>query len=224
MTPAGTRRDEVLAVVRASPHPLGVTEIAARLQVHPNTVRFHLDGLVDAGRVERVTLPPTGPGRPKLVFRARPGMDPAGRRNYRLLAAALAGGVAAGPDPAGAASAAGRAWGSRLLADTAQASSDREGVHRLVALLDDLGFDPEWPAAGRHAARIGLRHCPFLEVARTDAQVVCPLHLGLMQGALAALAAPVDVERLEPFAAPDLCLAHLSAAPATEDADPGEDR
>jgi hypothetical protein len=35
------------------------------------------------------------------------------------------------------------------------------------------------------------------------------VHLGLMQGALAALRAPITVGRLEPFAEPDLCLTHL---------------
>ena len=44
----------------------------------------------------------------------------------------------------------------------------------------------------------------------TQARVICPVHLGLMRGAMTALGAPVTVERLDPFAEPDLCLAHLS--------------
>lgn len=48
--------------------------------------------------------------------------------------------------------------------------------------------------------------------ARAHAQVVCPIHLGLMQGAMAAWDAPVTVNRLEPFAEPDLCVAHLAPA------------
>ena len=59
-------------------------------------------------------------------------------------------------------------------------------------------------------ARIGLRHCPFLEVARAHPEVVCPLHLGLMQGAMQAWAAPVSVATLTPFAQPDLCVAELT--------------
>ncbi|AEA26780.1 putative transcriptional regulator [Pseudonocardia dioxanivorans CB1190] len=208
------RRDVVLAALRDAAEPLGVAEIAARLRVHPNTVRFHLDALVDAGRAERVPVAPTGPGRPPLLFRARPGMDPTGPRNYRLLAAALVENLAAGPDPAAAAAAAGRAWGARL-ADGPPAASGPDGVRSLVTLLDELGFAPQWPAPGRPDDQLALRHCPFLELATTDAQVVCPLHLGLMQGALTALAAPVSVERLEPFAGPDLCLAHLSRSPST---------
>ncbi|GEL23976.1 transcriptional regulator [Pseudonocardia sulfidoxydans NBRC 16205] len=211
-----TRRDEILAALRAADEPLGIAELAETLALHPNTVRFHLDALLDAGRVERVTAPPAGPGRPALLFRAHRGMDPAGPRSYRLLAAALADGLAAGPGPGAAAQAAGRAWGGRLVGATEPRSRD-DAIRSMVALLDDIGFAPAWPAPGGHDQRIGLRHCPFLELAETRADVVCPLHLGLMQGAMSALGAPVTVDRLDPFAADDLCLAHLSPTDPRED-------
>jgi len=35
---------------------------------------------------------------------------------------------------------------------------------------------------------VRLRHCPFLELAEGYDQLVCRVHLGLMQGALAELA------------------------------------
>ncbi|ODU02925.1 MAG: transcriptional regulator [Pseudonocardia sp. SCN 72-86] len=210
------RRDEVLAALRAAAEPLGVAELAEALVLHPNTVRFHLDALLDAGRVERVAAPPSGPGRPALLFRVHRGMDPAGPRNYRLLAAGLADGLAAGPDPATAARAAGHAWGGRMV-DTTTTRSRAGAIDALVALLDDIRFAPVWPAPGGHDERIGLRHCPFLELIETRSDVVCPLHLGLMQGAMSALDAPVTIERLEPFAADDLCLAHLSPTAPRED-------
>lgn len=89
-------------------------------------------------------------------------------------------------------------------------------LDRLVGLLDDLGFDPvpEGGGQGGMPERIRLRHCPFLELAEEYGQLVCPLHLGLMQGASAELDAPLTASGLEPFATPDSCLAHL-AAPAT---------
>jgi hypothetical protein len=49
---------------------------------------------------------------------------------------------------------------------------------------------------------------------------VCSLHLGLMQGALARMRAPVTADRLQPFAEPSLCIAYLAARPDT--AGPGE--
>lgn len=82
-----------------------------------------------------------------------------------------------------------------------------------MALLDELGFEPE-PPAGPRTREIRLRHCPFLDLVDEYREVVCAIHLGLMQGAFDALGGRVGVERLEPFAEPDLCLAHLTATGA----------
>jgi predicted ArsR family transcriptional regulator len=71
-----------------------------------------------------------------------------------------------------------------------------------------IGFAPETRAG--HTRQIRLHHCPFREVAVDHRDVVCAIHLGLMQGLLAELDAPVDAERLEPFVEPTLCIAHLS--------------
>jgi predicted ArsR family transcriptional regulator len=80
-----------------------------------------------------------------------------------------------------------------------------------VDLLGDLGFSPEQrPTDG--GGQIGLRHCPFIDLVETQPRVFCPLHLGLMQGAATVLGASATVERLEPFAEPDLCLVHLGGA------------
>jgi len=208
--PKGRRR-EVLELLRASATPLGVAQIATSLDVHPNTVRFHLDVLVDTGLAERVEMRPVGPGRPALVFQARPGMDPAGPRSYRLLAAIMASSLAATPDPAARAVELGRRWGGGLVdqAGSEATPSPNTATDRLTGLLDDLGFSPERRSAGGHH-QIGLRHCPFLELADTQAEVICPLHLGLMQGAMEELGSSITVESLEPFAEPDLCLVHLS--------------
>ncbi|GAA0821789.1 helix-turn-helix domain-containing protein [Streptosporangium amethystogenes subsp. fukuiense] len=213
VAPATGRRGLILTMLRESTSPLGIGDIAARLDVHPNTVRFHLDALAETGQVERVHVAPTGPGRPPLVFRARPGMDLGGPRNYRLLAEILVGDLAADPDPAARATEAGRAWGG-FLVDRPAALSREEAVRELVRLLDDLGFAPEERPAG-DPRQIGLRHCPFVELVETQAAVICPLHLGLMRGAMAALGAQVTVDRLVPFAEPDLCLAHLTTAGGT---------
>lgn len=209
-SPAAGRRGDVVALLRHSPSPLGPAEIAQRLDVHPNTIRFHLDDLVRTGRVERVPVPPAGRGRPKLAFRLRRGMDPAGPRNYRLLALVLA--ESLGPDAAERVADAGRRWGRLLVdpPDAAPAPPPGDAVDRLVSLLDDLGFAPERPPI-HGQQRIGLRHCPFLEVVQGRGPFVCQVHLALMQGAMDTLGAPLTVDRLDPFVEPDLCVAQLSA-------------
>jgi predicted ArsR family transcriptional regulator len=214
--PERGRRGDVLDVLHAAGSPLGVAEVAARLGVHPNTVRFHLSALLDAGQVELVEMTPGKPGRPPSQFRARPVMDPGGPRNYLLLAEMLASQLVNQPGAASVALEAGRGWGRRLAPEGLSTRSQAEALGRLVDLLGDLGFAPEPPAA-RPGQRleIALRHCPFLDLAGTYSAVICPLHLGLMQGALEAGQSPVTVERLDPFAAPDRCLAQVAPARAT---------
>jgi predicted ArsR family transcriptional regulator len=208
------RRREVLDVLRAASTPLGVAEVAARIGVHPNTVRFHLDALLAEGRIERRTDEPAGPGRPRTVYAPRPGMNRDGARSYRLLARILLSHLASAGDGAQAAALeAGRAWGRYLVGPEPpfRRLTDRQAAARLTGLLADLGFDPapEGDDDGRAPRRIRLRHCPFLELAEEYGQLVCSVHLGLMQGALAELGAPLTAGRLERFATPDSCLAHL---------------
>lgn len=211
------RRAEVLDVLRQAAAPLGVAEVAEQLGVHVNTARFHLDALVETGEVVGSVEQPSGPGRPRTVYAPRPGMDRAGTRNYRLLARILLGQlVSAGSDAGQGAQDAGRAWG-RFLVDRPepfQNLTTEQAVMRLRTLLDDLGFAPQSEAEPGTPGQIRLRHCPFLELAEEHGPLVCRIHLGLMQGALTELRAPLAATRLEPFAEPDACLVHLQHADA----------
>ncbi len=208
------RRREVLRLLRASPNPMSIAAIAEVLAVHPNTVRFHLDILVADGQVEHVELDRKGPGRPPLMFQAVRQMDRGGTRHFRLLAEVLASAFADEPDAGAKAVAAGRAWGRKLdsgiEAPPADVASADDAISHLVHVLEDLGFAPERRTADGEQ-QVGLRHCPFLELAENRTNVVCPVHLGLMRGALETWKAPVTVDRLEAFVEPDLCIAHLKS-------------
>jgi predicted ArsR family transcriptional regulator len=206
MPPERHRRSETLDALRAAGAPLGVADVAERLGVHPNTARFHLDALVADGAAERTLERPSGPGRPRTVYAARPGMDRGGSRGYRLLAQILLSRLAAGPGGRAEAERAGREWG-RFLVDRPPPftrTSAGDATERLTALLADLDFAPE-PSGDA----VRLRHCPFLELAEEYGPLVCDVHLGIMRGALAELDAPVEAEGLEPFAEPGACLARL---------------
>ncbi|HVV20422.1 MAG TPA: helix-turn-helix domain-containing protein [Pseudonocardiaceae bacterium] len=208
----GESRGRVLDVLRAAGEPVGVQDVAERVGLHPNTARFHLDGLVDAGFAERRTEDRTQPGRPRTVYVVTANDVSTGQRSYRLLAEMLTSLVAdALPEPGQAAETAGAAWGRYLAerpAPSRRVGAD-EGVRRLSAVLADAGFapdtvdDPDRPV-------IPLRHCPFREVAEQHQDVVCSLHLGLIRGVLAEVRAPLRADRLEPFVEPSLCLAHLA--------------
>jgi predicted ArsR family transcriptional regulator len=211
--PLGDSRSAVLDVLRSF-GPLGVRDTAARTGLHPNTARFHLDGLVESGLVERAMEDSGRPGRPRALYRALPADQ--GVRSYRFLARMLTSLVAGTmPDPAASATEAGRAWG-RYLADRPAPFEQVDApaaVDRLTALLTDIGFgaQPE-PAADGPVVRLG--HCPFRELAVEHQDVICPMHRGLLEGALAEMNAPLSVERLDPFVEPTLCLARLRSSRA----------
>ena len=81
---------------------------------------------------------------------------------------------------------------------------------------DAQRFTPGPGPAAPH--EVWLRRCPFREVAEHRRNVVCQLHLGLMQGVLDQLHAPVTAARIHPFAEPSLCIAELATLPASSQA------
>jgi predicted ArsR family transcriptional regulator len=192
---------------------LDAREIAPLVGLHHNTVRSHLDVLERGGLVSRELERRDRPGRPRLLYRVveRHGGDgDAGR--YQLLSTILAGYLsAAGDGAAPAMDAAGRGWGHVAVGDVEGPVDEREARERLIALLDEVGFEPE----SRGDRTVLLHACPFRDVARAHPEVVCSVHLGLMRGALERLGAGIEATGLDPFVEPDLCIAHL--APAEDD-------
>ena len=208
---ADPSRAKILAELAAD-GPLDARELAARVGLHVNTVRVHLAALADAGLVASEALPPRGRGRPRFVYSATAAEPDDGRR-YRLLAEILTALVArSGWDATAQLEETGEAWGHYMVESPPPytAVPDDEAVSLLVALLAEVGFHPELDQA-RRGRRILMRPCPFLELARRHQEIVCPIHLGLMRGALAELGAATPATKLEPFVRPDLCVAHLAA-------------
>jgi predicted ArsR family transcriptional regulator len=189
--------------------PLDVHELSERLGLRPNGVRRHLALLTRAGLVAAAPGDslPGRPGRPRLRY------APTGDRvGYPLLADMLAGTLQRLEDVAST-EAEGRLWGRRLVElplPPVPLSVEAAQV-KLTEMLDRLGFAPETHEAGGEI-RINLRRCPFLDTAKAFPGIVCSLHLGLMQGALAELGAPLEAERLDPLVEPTLCITHLRRA------------
>ncbi|MEQ6897370.1 helix-turn-helix domain-containing protein [Microbacterium sp. KR10-403] len=202
-----SRREDVLRLLDEADEPLTVAALAARLGTHPNTVRLHLERLVAEGHVERTSDGRGIPGRPAQLYRRackEPGADP-GR--YRMLAEILVDELAESPQPQRAAIEAGRRWGRR----EAERDPAREPIEGLVNLLERVGFQPRACTAD---GRVDVCRCPFLELAREHPDVVCSVHLGLMQGALQAWGSDSSVDTLERREDPDVCTAHLAARTA----------
>ena len=63
----------MLDLLRSTGSPVGVKEVAGRTGLHPNTARFHLDALADAGLALRTPQARETPGRPSMSYRASDG-------------------------------------------------------------------------------------------------------------------------------------------------------
>jgi len=226
---AGVSRVAVLQALRVDAGLLDVQAIAEQVGLHTNTVRSHLDQLMDAGLVESKVQERHTPGRPRRAFRATSAGGAGPGDSYKVLAEILASGIRDGePAPGAVAVQAGRRWGQRIEGQggpSAEPVDALQALDRVVALLADVGFAPRLGQATGAASVTGeagkaagnevvieLHQCPFYEVAREHTDVVCAVHLGLIQGALDQMQAPPSTVRVEPFVRPDLCLAHIAPA------------
>ncbi|MCC6222807.1 MAG: helix-turn-helix domain-containing protein [Thermoleophilia bacterium] len=209
---AGSARVRILAALRAAEGALDARALARAVGLHVSTIRWHLGVLAAAGLVVAATEERTRPGRPRKVYRPA-GAGRAADAPAALLAELLADCLArAAPAAARLSEAAGRARGRALVGARGLPgpAPDRVALLELVGILDGLGFHPELRAT-RQPTRILMRPCPFGDVAAAYPTIVCPAHLGLMRGALDALGAAVTVERLDPYAEPDRCVASLGS-------------
>jgi predicted ArsR family transcriptional regulator len=190
------QRRLIVEALRGAPDGLDTNRLAESLDLHPNTVRWHLGRLAAAGLVRATPGRRNGRGRPSIVHRLTGEGVARGRDEYRLLATMLTD-VVAGDELAEArAYETGLHWGLRL--------SRAEPDASLARLLDREGFEAE-----QRGDRVEMRRCPFCELAESSPQVICTLHRGIVDGALAQAGSGQTVERLEPFVEPGLCIAHL---------------
>ena len=80
------RRSRIVEELRGERHGIDAQTPASRLNVHPNTVRWHLGILVDAGLVAARRARSHTPGRPRTLYVLSPDAAMPGRDESRLLA------------------------------------------------------------------------------------------------------------------------------------------
>jgi predicted ArsR family transcriptional regulator len=163
-----------------SPRPLSTSDIATALDLHANTVRPHLERMRDLDLLQLEVDARGAVGRPQHLYSVAPdapglGLEPP---SMPMLARMLLR-LAAGSDASGAdAVEAGRAQGE---ADADGFDAGSPGTEALMAQSDLLGFDPE-VVGGADGVTMVFTHCPFRELAETDAELVCGLHEGMVDG------------------------------------------
>lgn len=196
-------RERLLREVEA--HPEATTsQLVEATGLHENTVRGHLERLRADGHIRRERDRAPGRGRPAWRWRTVP---PAQLGAYAGLAATLASALGeVSAEPSVPARRAGQSWGRQLIAERqgGEDAGDTRGV--IIEIMREQGFAPD---DGGDTVR--LRACPLLAAASRNAQVVCAVHEGMIEGIARASASDLQ-STLVPFALDGACALHLRAS------------
>ena len=187
-------RDAALRILRllaAAPEPMTIADLQARLGGHPNRFRSPLDDLVADGFAWETAITSGGRGRPARSYTAtaagaQVALEDPGHPLLNALVEGVAEILSASHDPVSRARSVGNAWGRRL---------------PRLSLLDALTAQGFAPLVERD--RMVLRTCPMVEAARRDPEVICAIHLGVMESVSG------DPLTLVPFAEPGGCVVTL---------------
>ena len=202
-------RTRILAALHESGSGLDTNALARALGLHPNTVRWHLGVLGEQGLVQSAPAAEGRRGRPSSVYRLTPAGFVQGRDEYHLLATMLTGIVAESPDLKADAYDSGMRWGRYLHGkpSPSEPTDDRTTVRRVIEFLNEQGFDAE-----ADGTTVCMHRCPFDDLARTNPELICTLHHGIIDGALEEAGSSLRVTAIHPFAEPTLCTATLEPA------------
>ncbi len=191
-------------MVEAQAAPVATGALARAAGLHENTVRGHLEHLLADGYVIREREAVDGRGRPAWLWQA---VLPEPASPYAALAGVLAGTLArTSADPVADAREAGRGWGRQIGAGIAPAADHAQARTQVVAVMRDQGFAPH---DGEDA--VTLHRCPLIAAAVRHPQIVCAVHVGMVDGLLEAIGSDAAAD-LVPFTAPGECALHVRAA------------
>lgn len=176
-----TRRG-VAETLGAATGGLTVAQVSARMDLHSNAVRQHLEVLQRAGVVVAAPSPPTGRrGRPSTLYAlaAPHAVAAVGHRELVRALLALVQRTGAAEDDV---EAFGRERGGRVI-------SGNPGPEALAASVAALGFAPEEVTSERDRREgrmdLRLRACPFKDAVLAEGgHLVCSLHRGMVRGML----------------------------------------
>ena len=158
--------------LKAARGGLAVEDFAGRLRLHPNTVRWHLRVLEEAGLVFAQGEGRSTAGRPRLVYKLTAAGVVAEAADEQLLALILAGIVAQSADGPVIAEQAGFEWGRHLAHSPVPLAplTTHEALAEIAFVLDRLGF-----ASEPTESRIRLRRSRFERLIVRYPEVVATL-------------------------------------------------
>ncbi len=201
----------MLETVETAHRPLRAAEVAQMLGLHHNTVREHLEALVSAGFVSAAAQPTGRRGRPALAYTAVAPDPGEVLDSYLALLDAIAQTLGSVEDARRLAHEIGRRWAHEAaLDDAASTTTDSDSaqadptqlLRRLLPALSRMGFAPD-PSKDT----LVLRACPLVTGTRVPHEMVCHMHEGFLNEALAGVASRDEPQ--EPGERPHLELTPL---------------
>lgn len=176
-----------------------IADLCETTGLHPNTVREHLQRLIDGGYIVTETENRTTRGRPRVLYSAASGThlaSPIAQQKARE--AARRGDLMRRVMP----------W-----TDGVNPDLPAEAVHQIDALVDDLldaGFDPDVDEA---ALTVDISPCPNAAAGVAQRETLCTVHLTLMDAVLTQAGGPLRVDAMAASCDPMQCIVRLRIAP-----------
>lgn len=172
-------RRRVLDLIETARHPMTAADVASALGLHHNTVREHLDALIDAGLVEVSTRPTGRRGRPALRYASTAPSPTEVLDSYLTLLNAISQTLGTCPQARELALEIGRRWARMTppqeTEDADGAATPAQRAAKLLPNLSMMGFAPE-----PRGETIVLRACPLVTDDRAPHPLVCVMHEGYL--------------------------------------------
>ncbi|MFT3797095.1 winged helix-turn-helix transcriptional regulator [Microbacterium sp.] len=197
---SNSSRVQIMHLVQERPQRT-IAEMVTATGLHPNTVREHVQRLTDEGYIVAATEHRTTRGRPRVLYSAAGGVHAASPIQLRKVrAAAQRGDLMRRVMPEAA--------------PTRGAHLGTDALHQVDALVDDLidaGFDP---LVDERELTVDLTPCAQATAQADRREVLCRVHLELMQSVLQAAGGPLAVDGMRPACDPGACVVQLTRASA----------
>jgi predicted ArsR family transcriptional regulator len=172
---------------------LTIEQLCEATGLHANTVREHLQRLIEGGYVLQSSEHRTTRGRPRTLYSAAmgtPGASSAVARD-KVAEAARRGDLM-----------------RRVLAEE-DSELGREATYQLDALIEHLEESGFEPIVDEGELTVDLAPCPHVVSRSEDRAILCQVHLGLMQSVLTQAGGPVATDCVRAAARPEDCIVQL---------------
>lgn len=170
-----------------------IGELCDATGLHANTVREHLQRLIEGGYVIQATERRTTRGRPRTLYSAATGAPGASSPVARDKVA----------------DAARRGDLMRRMLDEEGSELGTAATHQFDALVEHLEESGFEPVLDEEALTLELSPCPHAASRPEHRPTLCQVHLGLMQGVLAQAGGPLAADCVLAASRPEDCTVQL---------------